>query len=359
MILRANSVYRSGLMRKRRYLEFERSLQLLDDEIEKLRSMSDPSLELGDEIESLERKSKKLLESISTSLSAYQVVQLSRHPDRPTTLDFVQYLADDFVELRGDRAFSDDQAVVGGLASFSGTTVMMLGHQKGKSTAENQMRNFGMPRPEGYRKALRLMKLAEQWKIPVITWIDTPGAYPGLDAEERGQAEAIARNIMEMSGLRVPIISVVIGEGGSGGALAIAVSDRLLMFQYATYSVISPEGCAAITWKDAAKASTAAQALKLSAQDALAFGICDVIVKEPLGGAHRDFVSAAQSLKPILERELASLVAVDESQLIIDRYNRLRSQGSPFRGLAESEEGSARTNSTQNKSHLTGVRTPR
>lgn len=315
-------------LRKRRYLEFERPLEALDQQIESLKSLKlQGQVNVVQEIHSLEEKSERLLKEIFASLSPYQVVQLARHPDRPTAMDYIGVVFDDFIELSGDRAFMDDKAILGGLAVLDHRAVMVIGHQKGRNTQENMQRNFGMPKPEGYRKALRLMKLAEQWGIPVVTLVDTPGAYPGIEAEERGQAEAIAKNIIEMTDLKVPILTFVMGEGGSGGALAIAVSDRLWMLEYTIYSVISPEGCAAITWKDGAFASKAAEALQLTAPEIMKAGVADGIVPEPLGGAHRDAVGTALKMKDVLVKELKKLEALSVDELLKQRYLRYRKLG--------------------------------
>ncbi|MEK7759284.1 MAG: acetyl-CoA carboxylase carboxyl transferase subunit alpha, partial [Pseudomonadota bacterium] len=293
------------------YLDFEQSIADLEAKIEALRTAgSDRDLNLGDEINRLRAKSRKLTESIFTNLTPWQISQLARHPLRPYTLDYLSRVFTDFEELHGDRAFADDPAIVAGLARLEGRPVMVIGHQKGRDTREKLKRNFGMPRPEGYRKAMRLMKTAERFRIPVLTFIDTPGAYPGVGAEERGQSEAIARNLYVMAGLKTPILSTVIGEGGSGGALAIGVCDRMLMLQYSTYSVISPEGCASILWKSASKASEAAEAMGITAPRLRELGLVDVIVPEPLGGAHRDVETMAASLKQTL---LSALVELDKT----------------------------------------------
>lgn len=313
---------------RRRYLEFEQPLAELDSQLSKLKDVRIQSnVDISSEIRRIEEKSAEMLKEIFAGLNSYQVVQLSRHPDRPNAKDYVNFVFDDFIELRGDRSFRDDQAIFGGLATFEGQSLMLIAHHKGKNTQENMQRNFGMPKPEGYRKALRLMKQAEAWKLPVVTFVDTPGAYPGLDAEERGQAEAIARNIFEMTGLRCPIISMIIGEGGSGGALAIAVADRVLMFEFATYSVISPEGCAAITWKDGSQASRAAEALKLGSKSVQELGVATGIIPEPLGGAHRDPRKAAESIRSKLSEELKSLRSMDIDELLEKRYDRYRKIG--------------------------------
>lgn len=327
---------------RRRYLEFEKSLADLDEQISKLKSLKiQEDVDLSSDIRALEEKSKTLLQSICTELTSYQKVQLSRHPDRPNTLDYVTTIFDDFIEMHGDRAFREDPAIVGGLASLDGQTVMVVGHQKGRNTEENLKRNFGMPRPEGYRKALRLMKLAEQWNIPIVTFVDTPGAYPGLDAEERGQAEAIARNIMEMFGLRVPIVTVILGEGGSGGALAVAVCDRLLMLEYSIYSVISPEGCAAITWKNPEFMADAAEALNLTADHHKSLGTAEEIVKEALGGAHRDPFLTAKNLKEAVLRNLKELQSLSVEDLLEKRYGRFRKFGFPEQASSRSKKKSS------------------
>jgi acetyl-CoA carboxylase carboxyl transferase subunit alpha len=315
-------------IRKRRYLEFEKPLADLDSQIAQLKSLKLQSgVDVSGEIRALETKSQELLSSLFQHLEPYQVVQLSRHPDRPTFLDYIEAIADDFIVLSGDRSFREDPALVGGIAEIAGESCMVLGHQKGKSTADNQIRNFGMPRPEGYRKALRLMEMAERYQLPLITFIDTPGAYPGIEAEERGQAESIAECILRMTDLNVPILSVVLGEGGSGGALAIAVADRLLMLEFTTYSVISPEGCAAITWKDAAFASKAAENLKLTAPEILKLGVADEIIGEPLGGVHRDPLEGARRLKEALVKHRQQLVGIDPKKLLQERYDRYRRLG--------------------------------
>jgi acetyl-CoA carboxylase carboxyl transferase subunit alpha len=314
-------------------LDFEKPLLELEQKLAELKrhaatgtASSEPDT-LDGEIRKLERRSKKLQQEIFDDLSRWQVVQLSRHPNRPYMLDYVQRLFTDFIELHGDRAFADDQALVGGLARFDGLPVMVLGQQKGRSTKENILRSFGMPRPEGYRKALRLMKLAERFNRPVIAFIDTPGAYPGIDAEERGQAEAIAVCLEEMAALTVPCISVVIGEGGSGGALAIGVANRLLMLQYSWYSVISPESCAAILYRDASKGEKAAEALKLTARDAYEMGIVDELIKESDGGAHRDPSATAQNLGVALRKHLRDLRQLSPQELVDDRYAKFRKLG--------------------------------
>ncbi|SRR5581483_6235292 len=308
------------------YLDFEQSIAELEAKIEALRSASHGA-DIADEVSRLEAKSRRLTESIFTSLTPWQISQVARHPLRPYTLDYVARLFTDFEELHGDRGFADDPAIVGGVARFEGRPVVVIGHQKGRDTREKVRRNFGMPRPEGYRKALRLMRLAERFRLPLVTFIDTPGAYPGVGAEERGQSEAIARNLYVMSRLGTPIVSIVIGEGGSGGALAIGVCDRLLMLQYATYSVISPEGCASILWRAADKATAAAEAMGITAERLSKLGLVDVVVPEPLGGAHRDAEETARRLKSTLADELDRLRAVPPDNLIESRYQRLMQHG--------------------------------
>jgi acetyl-CoA carboxylase carboxyl transferase subunit alpha len=315
-------------------LDFEKPLLDLEQKLSALRRhiASAPGGEpdggaLEAEIRRLEKRCGKLQQEIFGDLTRWQVVQLSRHPNRPYTLDYLQLLFTDFVELKGDRAFADDPALVGGLARFDGEPVMVLGQQKGRSTKENILRSFGMARPEGYRKALRLMKLAERFGRPLIAFIDTPGAYPGIDAEERGQAEAIAVCIEEMAALRVPVISLVIGEGGSGGALAIGVANRLLMLQYSWYSVISPESCAAILYRDSTKGDKAAEALKLTARDAFELGVVDELVEESPGGAHRDPAATAENIRLALRKHLRELRPMNEDQIVEDRYKRFRKLG--------------------------------
>jgi len=310
------------------YLDFEQSIADLEAKIEALRATgSSRDLNLNDEISHLRAKSRKLTESIFTSLSPWQISQLARHPLRPYTLDYVGRIFTNFEELHGDRAFADDPAIVSGFARIEGRPVLVVGQQKGRDTREKLRRNFGMPRPEGYRKAIRLMKTAERFGVPVLTFIDTPGAYPGVGAEERGQSEAIARNLYVMAGLRVPIISTVIGEGGSGGALAIGVCDRMLMLQYSTYSVISPEGCASILWKSASKAAEAADAMGITAQRLRELNLIDEIVQEPLGGAHRDPDAMASALKQALLATLSTFDHIGVDDLLKARYERLRQYG--------------------------------
>jgi acetyl-CoA carboxylase carboxyl transferase subunit alpha len=310
------------------FLEFEQPVAELAAKIEELRHVGDDNeINIAEEIAHLESKSRELTEQIFSSLSPWQISQLSRHPLRPYFLDYVCRIFDDFQELHGDRTYADDQAIVGGLARLEGRSVMLIGHQKGRDTKEKIQRNFGMPRPEGYRKAMRLMHLAERFGIPVLTFIDTPGAYPGIGAEERGQSEAIAKNLQVMAGLRVPIIATVTGEGGSGGALAIGVGDRLIMLQYSTYSVISPEGCASILWKTADKAQLAAEAMAITSGKLYDLGLIDGVVPEPLGGAHRDIDYIADTLKKTLHEQLTEVEEVPMDELLASRYDRIRSYG--------------------------------
>jgi acetyl-CoA carboxylase carboxyl transferase subunit alpha len=310
------------------YLDFEQSIADLDAKIEALRYADKNSgLNINEEINRLRMKSRKLTESIFTALTPWQISQVARHPQRPYTLDYIGAMFTDFQELHGDRAFADDPAIVAGIARLEGRPVMVIGQQKGRDTREKVKRNFAMPRPEGYRKALRLMKTAERFQLPVLTFIDTPGAYPGVGAEERGQSEAIARNLYVMAALKTPIVSTVIGEGGSGGALAIGVSDRTLMLQYSTYSVISPEGCASILWKSADKAALAAEAMGITATSLKKLGLIDEVVPEPLGGAHRDVPAMAKTLKARLLASLDTLAELPADQLIEARYARLMQYG--------------------------------
>ena len=310
------------------YLDFEQPIAELEAKIEALRYTSEDSdLNITAEIKRLQAKSRKLTESVFASLTPWQISQLARHPRRPFTLDYIQRIFGDFQELHGDRLFADDPAIVGGLARLNGRALVIIGQQKGRDTREKVERNFGMPRPEGYRKALRLMKLGERFGLPIVTLIDTPGAYPGVGAEERGQSEAIARNLYTMAQLRTPIVSVVIGEGGSGGALAIGVCDRLLMLQYATYSVISPEGCASILWKSAKKADVAAEAMGITANQLKRLGFVDQILPEPLGGAHRDVNATAETLAQALVTVLDELAAASVESLVAKRTARLMQYG--------------------------------
>jgi acetyl-CoA carboxylase carboxyl transferase subunit alpha len=313
---------------KTTFLDFEQPMAELEGKIENLRfAQDDSAVDISDEIGRLEKKSQTLTKDVYAKLTPWQISQVARHPQRPYTLDYLELLFTDFEELHGDRAFSDDHAIVGGLARFNGQSVMVIGHQKGRDTKEKIFRNFGMPRPEGYRKALRLMKLAEKFGIPVLTFVDTPGAYPGIDAEERGQSEAIGRNLYVMAELKVPIIVTIIGEGGSGGALAIAIGDVVQMLQYSTYSVISPEGCATILWKSADKASEAAEIMGITAQRLKAFGLIDKIVAEPLGGAHRDYSAMAHNLKKALQDALKQTSALSTGELLETRFERLMAYG--------------------------------
>jgi acetyl-CoA carboxylase carboxyl transferase subunit alpha len=310
------------------FLEFEQPIAELEAKIDELTYIGDDAdVNINDEVAKLKAKSKALTESIFSGLTPWQISQLARHPQRPYTLDYFIRIFTEFEELHGDRCFADDHAIIGGVARLEGTPVMVIGQQKGRDTKEKLQRNFGMPRPEGYRKALRLMNMAERFKLPILTFIDTPGAYPGIGAEERGQSEAIARNLYVMSGLRTPIICTVIGEGGSGGALAIGVGDRALMLQYSTYSVISPEGCASILWKSAEKAEEAAEALGITSARLLELGLVDRIIKEPLGGAHRDVDTIAENLKQALIDELGKLTTASIDELLETRYQRLMAYG--------------------------------
>lgn len=315
-------------MSKRHFLEFEQPIAELETKIEELRYVQNESaVDISDEIDRLAKKSQQLTKDIYSSLNPWQVTLIARHPQRPYTLDYVNEVFTDFQELHGDRTYADDLSIVGGLARFNGQACMVLGHQKGRDTKERGMRNFGMSRPEGYRKALRLMRLAEKFGLPVFTFVDTPGAYPGIGAEERGQSEAIGRNIFEMAQLEVPIINTIIGEGGSGGALAISVADQVLMLQYAIYSVISPEGCASILWKTAERANEAAEALGITAHRLKALGLVDKIVSEPVGGAHRDPKQMAAYLKRGLNDALRQVSDLKPKELLEHRYGRLRNYG--------------------------------
>jgi len=310
------------------YLEFERPIAELTSKIDDLSGMGSGSgVNIAEEVERLNEKRNKLIEQTYSKATRSQICQLSRHPDRPYILDYIPMIFDDFQELHGDRAFADDGAIVGGIANFRGRSVMIVGHQKGRDTKEKLKRNFGMPRPEGYRKALRLFKTAERFEMPVLTFIDTAGAWPGIDAEERGQSEAIARNLQVLAGLKVPVICTVIGEGGSGGALAIGVGDRMYMQQFSTYSVISPEGCAAILWRDKAFAPEAAEALKPTAVDLLELKLIDAIIAEPSDGAHRNIKEAARLISEVLDKSLDELMAMPQDQLLAGREKRLRNLG--------------------------------
>ena len=315
-------------MAKRAFLDFEQPIAELETKIEELRYVQNESaVDISEEIDQLAKKSHQLTKDIYSDLTPWQITKIARHPERPYTLDYVRELFTDFVELHGDRHFADDLSIVGGLARFNGTACMVLGHQKGRDTKERGLRNFGMSKPEGYRKALRLMKTAEKFKLPVFTFVDTPGAYPGIDAEERSQSEAIGRNIFEMAQLEVPIITTVIGEGGSGGALAISVADQVLMLQYSIYSVISPEGCASILWKTSDRAQDAADAMAITAHRLKALGVIDKIVSEPVGGAHRDHKQMAAFLKRALGEAYRQVSDLKVKELVDRRYDRLQSYG--------------------------------
>ena len=310
------------------FLDFEQPIAELTGKIDELRFVQDESaVDISDEIHRLQKKSDDLTKSIFSKLTPAQISQVSRHPQRPYTLDYIEALFTDFEELHGDRHFADDHAIVGGLARFNGQSVVVVGHQKGRDTKEKIRRNFGMPRPEGYRKALRLMKTAEKFGLPVMTFIDTPGAYPGIGAEERGQSEAIGKNLYELTRLRVPVLCTVIGEGGSGGALAVAVGDYVNMLQYSTYSVISPEGCASILWKTAEKAADAAQALGITADHLQKLDLVDTVIKEPLGGAHRDFGQTMGNVKTVLEKQLHDAQSMPISDLLSRRFDRIMAYG--------------------------------
>lgn len=310
------------------FLDFEQPIAELSCKIDELRFVQDGSaVDISDEILRLQKKKDDLTKSIFSKLTPAQISQVSRHPQRPYTLDYIEALFTDFEELHGDRHFADDHAIVGGLARFNGQSVMVVGHQKGRDTKEKIRRNFGMPRPEGYRKALRLMKTAEKFGLPIITFIDTPGAYPGIGAEERGQSEAIGKNLYELTRLHVPVLCTVIGEGGSGGALAVAVGDYVNMLQYSTYSVISPEGCASILWKTAEKAADAAQALGITADRLQKLGLVDTVIKEPLGGAHRNFGQVMDNVKAVLEKQLHEAQSIPLADLLSRRFDRIMAYG--------------------------------
>jgi acetyl-CoA carboxylase carboxyl transferase subunit alpha len=311
-------------MAMQHYLDFEKPIEELERKIRELTALSSDTVDLKGEVSKLEKRVDKMREEIFSRLSRWQTTQVARHNNRPFTMDYTKLIFTDFIELHGDRNFGDDHAIVGGLARLDGEPVMVIGHQKGRDTKEKVFRNFGMPHPEGYRKALRLMEMAERFKLPIVTLVDTPGAFPGIGAEERGQAEAVARNLREMSRLKVPIVVAVTGEGGSGGALGIAVGDRILMLEFAIYSVISPEGCAAILWSDGSKGAQAAESLKLMARDIKALEVIDEIVKEPLGGAHRDHKAAANNLLEAISRNLKELRAIPPEQLVEERYQKFR-----------------------------------
>ena len=325
------------------YLDFEQPIADLESRIQDLRNASTgPAVNVDAEVRALQDKLRKRTAQIFRDLNAWQVSQMSRHPSRPYTLDYVREICDEFHELAGDRAFGDDKAIVGGLARIDGRPMVVIGHQKGRDTKEKVRRNFGMPKPEGYRKALRLMKLAERFGLPILTFIDTPGAWPGIDAEERGQSEAIARNLLEMAELKVPVICTVIGEGGSGGALAIGVGDCTIMLEYGTYSVITPEGCASILWKDAGKAKDAAEQLGMTAKRLLGLGLVDKVVREPTGGAHRNPRQMAKRLKAVLLNELDALAAIPVDELVQRRYARLRGYGAYEAGKPPVADGPRR-----------------
>ena len=315
-------------MTQRNSLDFEKPIMEIEKKIEEMKHFTpDGGVDRNVEIKKLHKKANKLKREIYAKLSPWEITQVARHPERPYSIDYIEAVFDDFIELHGDRNYGDDHAIVGGLARLDGTPVVVIGTQKGRTTKEKIFRNFGMPNPEGYRKSLRLMSLAERFNRPIITLIDTPGAYPGVGAEERGQAEAIAKNLQVMSGLKVPIVSVVIGEGGSGGALALAVADTVMMLELATYSVISPEGCAAILWKDRAKSETAAKQLKLTASDLLGMGLIDSVIAEPLGGAHRNPDEATLNLKAAVIEALEMLMEVPMETLLQARYDKFRNMG--------------------------------
>jgi acetyl-CoA carboxylase carboxyl transferase subunit alpha len=310
------------------FLEFEQPIAELEAKIEELRLVGDDNeINIQDEIIRLETKSRSLTESIYSNLKPWQIAQVARHPLRPYMLNYIEHVFDDFQEMHGDRAFADDHAIIGGIARLDGRPVMLIGHQKGRDTKEKLHRNFGMPRPEGYRKALRLMETAERFKLPILTFIDTPGAYPGIGAEERGQSEAIAKNLLVMAGLRTPIICTVMGEGGSGGALAIGVGDQVMLLQFSTYSVISPEGCAAILWKSADKAPLAAEAMGVTSDRLMELGLIDRIIPEPPGGAHRDIAAVAANVKQSILESLNKLDAMTLDELLEQRYQRLMGYG--------------------------------
>jgi len=316
------------------YLDFEKPVADLENKIEELKRLADGrDMNITSEIKRLEKKAKDLRADIFSKLTPWQKTLIARHPERPYTLDYIKLLMEDFIELHGDRRFSDDPAIVGGFAMFQGISVVVIGHQKGRGTKERIWRNFGQPHPEGYRKALRIMKLAERFKKPVITFIDTPGAYPGIGAEERGQAEAIATNLFEMSILKTPVVSVIIGEGGSGGALALAVGDRIFILEHSVYSVISPEGCAAILWKKNGSEvgqqeyEKASESLKLTAQDLYSMGIIDEIISEPVGGAHRNHQEAAKTVEKVIKKHLEELMVKTIDEILEERYRKFRSMG--------------------------------
>ena len=306
------------------YLDFEKPIMELERKIDEIRQLAGDGLNLDADVAAFQARINQMRADVFANLNRWQTTQVARHVNRPFTLDYIRLMFTEFTELHGDRNFGDDHALVCGLARFEGCPIAVIGHQKGRDTKEKVFRNFGMPNPEGYRKALRIMQMAEQFKLPVITFVDTPGAYPGIGAEERGQAEAIARNLREMSSLRIPIVTIITGEGGSGGALAIAVGNRILMLEHSVYSVISPEGCAAILWSDGTKGAQAAEALKLTAHDIIKLGVIDEIVKEPVGGAHRNHETMAATLKQSLSRHLQELNSKSGDELVEDRYRKFR-----------------------------------
>ncbi|HZV53476.1 MAG TPA: acetyl-CoA carboxylase carboxyltransferase subunit alpha [Rhodocyclaceae bacterium] len=313
---------------KTTFLDFEQPIAELEGKIEQLRFVQDDSaVDISEEISRLEAKSLTLTKDIYAKLTPWQSAQVARHPQRPYTLDYIESMFTDFQELHGDRAFADDHAIVGGMARFNGQSCVVIGHQKGRDTKEKILRNFGMPRPEGYRKALRLMKLAERFDMPILTFVDTPGAYPGIDAEERGQSEAIGRNLYEMAQLKVPLITTIIGEGGSGGALAVAVGDAVLMLQYSTYSVISPEGCASILWKSAENAPEAAETMGITAARLKSLGLVDRVINEPVGGAHRDYRAMSVGLKKALQDQLKQIATLSPAELVERRLERVMGYG--------------------------------
>ena len=310
------------------FLDFEQPIAELEARIEELRYVGhDTDIDISNEISRLQKDSRELTQSIFSNLNEWQISQLARHPQRPYSLDYINRVFTNFNELHGDRSYSDDPAIITGLARLDSTPVVVIGHQKGRDIKERIFRNYGMPKPEGYRKALRIMQIAERFHLPVLTFIDTPGAYPGIGAEKRGQSEAIARNLMVMSQLKTPVIATVIGEGGSGGALAIGVADRLLMLEYSTYSVISPEGCASILWKSSEKAEEAAEAMGITSRSLQTVGLVDEIIREPLGGAHRDFDAIAGSVKTVIRKHLSQLEGMSVDELLQDRHDKLRSYG--------------------------------
>ncbi len=319
-------------MKKIKILEFEKPIQGIEDKIYELSSLSDGEIDFSAEVDILKAKRSRLIGEIYANLNPWQITQVARHPDRPYFTDYMELIADEFIEIHGDRNFADDQSIITGFATIGGNNVVVIGQQKGRNTDENIARNFGMSRPEGYRKALRVMKLAEKFHRPILTFIDTPGAYPGIEAEERGQGEAIARNLMEMAALEIPLISTIIGEGGSGGALGIAVSDKILIMENSIYSVISPEGCASILWRDASKASVAAEALNITSGKLLKFGLVDEIVAEPKGGAHRDIKLTAANLKKALLSNLATVKKIPKNKLVAKREEKFRKMGPVLEG---------------------------